>query len=90
MKCHSSPQRLDLVHAFLHVVLAEGTLPGGGGLAHRLRRPGLAHREQLHVRRVAPGMSCGGGDAGAHRVEACSDRRHGPWPISWDFGAAKV
>ncbi len=83
-------QRLDLVHALLHVVLAESALPGDGSLAHGLRGPGLAHREQLHVGGVAPGTSRRVVDAGAHRVEARSDRRHVPWPISWDFGAAKV
>jgi len=83
-------QRLDLVDAFLHVVLAKGALAGRSGLAHRGRGPGLAHREQRHARRLAPGKLRRGSDAGAHVMQAGGDRHHVPWPISWEFEAPKV
>ena len=55
-----------LVQALLHIVLAEGPLAGGGGLAHGVHALGLAHRQQRDALGVAAGGEAGRRHATLH------------------------
>jgi hypothetical protein len=69
-------EALHLGKGFLNVVLAERALPGRPGRAQRRRREGLAHRHQVHRRRVAAGRQRRGLDAGADRLQPLRDGDH--------------
>ena len=55
----------------LHAVFAEHALAGGDRRLDRLGRKRLRHRDQRHLRRVAPGILAGARDLGADGGEAC-------------------
>jgi hypothetical protein len=63
----------DLVHAFLHIVLAKRALAGRGSVTHGLRRPGLAHRKQSDRGGIAPHGLRRACDALAHGLHVRSD-----------------
>ena len=63
-------QRVDLLGALLHVVLAEGTLARRGGLAHTVGRPGLADGQQPYFGGITPGRLGGTRDAHDKVLEA--------------------
>jgi hypothetical protein len=78
-------QRGDLVHRFLHIVLAEGGLPECGGAGDVFCGKGFGHRQQGDRVRIAPGCCGGLCDALAHRGQRVGERRdkrggegHGP------------
>jgi hypothetical protein len=64
-----SLQGLDLRLALADVVLAEFALAGRRGRRDRRQRLLLAHRQQPHRRRIAPGLPGRGFDARQHGRE---------------------
>src|SRR5690606_31420895 len=69
-------QRLDLGHAFLHVVLAEGALAAARRLTHIGGRPGLGNGQETRLLWRPPDSLAGCGNARMYGLQVGGNRCH--------------